>query len=104
MFEDKNNGHTCYCENCLKLQAENEELKKEVDRLYEQWNFSVKHKIVLEVDCRKAQEKADKYKQCVDEIEGIVQEACNNSICHKDCDICSDGKILQLIKQAKEGE
>jgi len=26
MFEDINNGHTCYCENCLKLQEENRKL------------------------------------------------------------------------------
>lgn len=35
MFEDKNNGHTCYCENCLKLQAENEQLRQCLDEIEE---------------------------------------------------------------------
>lgn len=83
----------------IELEAENEKLKKQVDRLYEQWNFSVKHKIILEVDCRKAEEKANKLTQCLDEIE----EICKNNFCTFADGVC-DGigeDVLQKINEVK---
>ena len=39
-----------------------------------------------------------KYEKALKKIRIIASFTCNNSVCHKNCNICSDGKILKICK------
>ena len=103
MFEDKNNGHTCYCENCLKLQAENEFKDSEINDWIKQYKLA--HQKYM-----KLQTKNEKYKQCLDEIKECI-ECCTTTMygcgnCNKgdECNGSLSDLILQKIKEVKGNE
>lgn len=105
MFEDTNKGHTCYCENCLKLQTENEELKE--------MNNNLSEKFANVCGGCFEEELREKYKQCLDWIEEYCMSIKNYSFDEKDRTLFvyySGAKdvvnhiLLNIIKQTKDGE
>lgn len=95
MFEDTTKGHTCYCENCLKLQAENDELKK--------YQYTQEY-LQNEIEIRQ---------QCLNWIEKYCMSIKNDSFDEKDGTqfaYYSGAKdavnpiLLNIIKQTKDGE
>lgn len=108
MFEDKDNGHTCYCENCLKLQAEKEQLYKEKKQLQKS-QYCVAYEKDCHLVCKQSGCKLKdyhKYKQCLDEIERLTKMHIQECIDFDDCYRAREQMkiVLQLINQAKEGE
>lgn len=96
----------CYYKQLQKIKAKNEKLKENYIRidslLYE-----------CEADINNLRSELQEYLQCLDEIEEIAKDKVNScfSIRNNDCDFSCNkcllktlDEILQLIKQAKEGE
>lgn len=63
MFEDKNNGYTCYCEECLIKQEKIEQLKTENEELKDSLGLANKY--------------VNKYKQCLDECLSLIEKEVN---------------------------
>ena len=78
---------------CTNLKAENEELKKCYKNNSALLDFD-------ETNTTKLVNKVMKLEQTLKEIKEIAQIACEKSVCdRKHCDYCSDGRIIQKIKE-----
>ncbi len=98
---------TLFCKNCYELQKQLDQLKKENEELKQ---FLSKEPLALQAlqtgyaDYKKRSEvffeMINQYKQTLEEIREIAQLACEKSVCdRKHCDYCSDGQIIQKIKE-----
>ena len=101
MFEDKNNGHTCYCEECLIKQEKIEQLKAENDELKKLKDDILNKKPSEREYCKGCT--LPTYSKVLNEIEKI----CTHEIINL-TDSCVNGgryfEILQKINEVKGNE
>ena len=92
----------CYYKQLKRLEQENEELKARLRPLDDSY-FNSLSSIEIAGLAKKSIRITTYNRQletALEEIREISQFACEKSICHKVCQMCSDGKILKIITEA----